>query len=523
MSYCYNLGLAFEAVAASCPQRPALLFADGRSISFADLDRLSNQLAHWLRAHAVGRRDVVALFNGKSVEGHALMLAALKLGAAYVNLDDQNPPQRLARILATCQPRLLVSDHPLAEEVARCCRRTGAPLLMVPPAAATQELPSGRLPATDQVIGSDPAYLMFTSGSTGTPKGVAIAHASVLNFISWARTEFAITGSDRFSGANPLHFDNSVFDFYASLFSGAALAPLTRETVASPGELVRQVAERGCTVWFSVPSLLIYLMTMRQLQRESWPTLRCLVFGGEGYPKAELKRLYDLFQTRARLVNVYGPTECTCICSAYTLCATDFVQLHGLPPLGKLAPNFSSLLVDDEERVVGDGEVGELCLLGPQVALGYYRDDENTRRRFGCNPHCTGFAERFYRTGDLVRQDEQGLFWFVGRSDNQIKHLGYRIELEEIEAALESLPQVRQAVSVYHRVRQQHGRIVAFVSARVAVDEATLRGELRERLPAYMIPAQIDILPELPKNANGKLDRKQLQQRVQATSGTADS
>ena len=517
MSYRYNLGLAFEGVVASCPDRPALILAGGHAVSFAALDRLANQLAHWLGSLGLGRRDVLALFNAKSVEGHALMLAALKIGAAYVNLDDQNPPQRLAMILATSQPRLAVSDHALPPAILHCCDAGGVPLLRLPDPAVVDCLPSERLAATDLVTGADPAYLMFTSGSTGTPKGVAIGHASVLNFIRWTRAEFGIGAGDRLSGANPLHFDNSVFDFYASLFSGAALVPLGREIVSVPAELVRQVGERGCTLWFSVPSLLIYLMTMRQLGAGSWPAMRCLVFGGEGYPKAELQRLFDLFHPRARLVNVYGPTECTCICSAHTLSATDFAQLQGLPPLGRLATNFASLVLDDEQQEVPDGAVGELCLLGPQLALGYYRDAENTRQRFVCNPHCSGFSERVYRTGDLVRRDEHGLFWFVGRSDNQIKHLGYRIELEEIEAALESLPQIRQAVCVYHRLRQQHGRIAAFVSSRSPVDEATLRQALRDRLPAYMIPAQIEILAELPKNANGKLDRRQMQQRVDAS------
>ncbi|HRL75777.1 MAG TPA: amino acid adenylation domain-containing protein [Candidatus Accumulibacter phosphatis] len=514
MSYRYNLGLAFEGVVASCPDRPALILAGGHAVSFAALDRLANQLAHWLSSLGLGRRDVLALFNAKSVEGHALMLAALKIGAAYVNLDDQNPPQRLAMILATCQPRLAVSDHALPPAILDCCDAGSVPLLLLPDPAVLECLPAERLAATDLVTGTDPAYLMFTSGSTGTPKGVAIGHASVLNFIRWARVEFGIGAGDRLSGANPLHFDNSVFDFYASLFSGAALVPLGREIVSVPAELVRQVGERGCTLWFSVPSLLIYLMTMRQLSADSWPTMRCLVFGGEGYPKAELQKLFDLFHPRARLVNVYGPTECTCICSAYTLSEADFAQLHGLPPLGRLAPNFSSLVLDEEQRLVPDGEVGELCLLGPQLALGYYRNAEHSRQRFAGNPHGTGFEERFYRTGDLVRQDEHGVFWFVGRSDNQIKHLGYRIELEEIEAALESLPQIRQAVCVYHRLRQQHGRIAAFVSSRSPVDEATLRQALRDHLPAYMIPTQIEILAELPKNANGKLDRRQLQQRL---------
>ncbi len=510
MRYDYNLGRQFETVAALHAERPALRFATDRHVTYSELARVADQMSHWLTQRGLRARGVLALFNGKSVEGYAAMLAALKIGAAYVNLDDQNPPPRLEKILTTCRPQLLVSDHPLSPEVEACCRANGSPLARLPATPALDKLPAQRLPTVDRVTGCDPAYLMFTSGSTGTPKGVAISHASVLNFIRWARVEFSITPEDVLSGVNPVYFDNSVFDFYAALFSGAALAPLPRETVAAPPELVRRVGELGCTLWFSVPSLLIYLTTLRQLRPTSWPAMRCLVFGGEGYPKKELHKLYEMFHPRSRLVNVYGPTEGTCICSAYTLSTADFTDLHGLAPLGRLAGNFAYLVLRQDGSATPPGEAGELCLLGPQLALGYYNDAERTSASFVAPPAVAPLAERMYRTGDLVREDADGLLCFVGRADNQIKHLGYRIELEEVEAALQALPQVRQAVVVYQRRRDQHGEIIAFVSADEALDAQTIRRCLRAALPSYMIPGQIEFLAELPKNANGKLDRKRL-------------
>ena len=515
MAYHCNLGRAFEHIAAIHARRPALAIGPGQSVSYGELDRCASQLANWLKAQGLRRRDVLALFNGKSMEGFALMLAALKLGAAYVNLDDQNPARRLGKILSTCQPRLVVSDHSLPEEILLCCQTYGKSLLRLPEPAILARQPAELPGDHDEVIGSDPAYLMFTSGSTGTPKGVAISHASVLNLVQWARDEFAITPLDVLSNVNPVHFDNSVFDFYAALFNGAALAPLARDVVASAADLVRRVDELGCTLWFSVPSLLIYLITMRQLRPETWPRIRCLVFGGEAYPKKELKRLFDLFHPRARLVNVYGPTECTCICSAYTLTEADFADPRSLAPLGRLAANFDYLLVSDDLTPATDG-IGELCLLGPQLAIAYYNDPERTARSFVANPLCAPFHERMYRTGDLVRRDEQGLLCFLGRTDNQIKHLGYRIELEEIEAAMHALPQVTRAVAIYQRVREQHGQIVAFVSASEPTTAAAIRDSLRNSLPAYMIPGQVEVLAELPSNANGKVDRLALAQQLRA-------
>jgi D-alanine--poly(phosphoribitol) ligase subunit 1 len=276
--------------------------------------------------------------------------------------------------------------------------------------------------------------------------------------------------------------------------------------------LVATVDELKCTLWFSVPSMLIYLMTLKQIKATSWPQLRRVAFGGEGYPIGELRKLRGALGETVQLFNVYGPTECTCICSAHLLTSAELEVADGLPPLGRLAPNFDYLILGDDGLPVTKGAVGELCLMGPQVAAGYFNDLARTEQSFVLNPLNAAYAERMYKCGDLVREDAEGRLWFVGRKDNQIKHMGYRIELEEVEAALLDLQGIAEAVALYQRIREQHGRILAFVAGEGPFqDGREMRTSLKDSLPDYMIPAAITILDVLPKNANGKVDRKALE------------
>ena len=508
--YLDNLQRAFSLQASAHAESPALVMGRREEVTYAALNLRSDYLARYLSSAGVGRGDVVGIFHSKKVDGYAVMLACLKIGAPYVNLDDENPPDRLRKILQTSQPRLLVADGPVPESTAQACSLDGLTpidLTRLSPSHPTTPSP----PLTEAVIGSDIAYIMFTSGSTGIPKGVAISHSQVINFIAWARHEFGIAPGDVISNVNPMFFDNSVFDFYASLFNGAALAPVPRASLKDPQRLAQQVSDSACTIWFSVPSLLIYLTATRTLDHSTWPAMRAMVFGGEGYPKPELQKLYKLLGSRVRFVNVYGPTECTCICSAYDVTERDFAEPAGLPPIGHLARNFRCLLLDGDQPVP-TGESGELCLLGPNVGIGYYRDPKRTAEAFVANPCCTSHTERMYRTGDLMRLDPaDGLLRFVARKDNQIKHMGYRIELEEIESALACMPGVSQCAVVYKRSRSQFGNIVAYVSGDTSrLDPEQIAAQACAILPAYMLPRRIEVRDALPKNANGKIDRKTL-------------
>ncbi|NBB96422.1 MAG: amino acid adenylation domain-containing protein [Planctomycetes bacterium] len=513
-SRCNNLAEHFISLATARPGAPALR-TDDADITYGQLDALSNQVAHRLVGAGLRRGSVLAIFHDKSAWAYAGMLAALKLGSPYVNLDSNSPPHRLQKILDRCGPTAVWTSQDFGQRLDDVALPAGTACIAYDEAntqAAVRRCPDDPPPGLDRIHGNTPAYIMFTSGSTGFPKGATMTHANVLNFVIWARDTFDITYEDVLTGANPPYFDNSVFDVYGSLFNGAMLAPLTEEIVRQPMQLVRAATAAGCTIWFSVPSLLVYVLRMRALTAESLPALRAMSFGGEGFPKAQLRTLYGLLGHRVRLVNVYGPTECTCICSSYDVSPADLVP-DELLPLGHIAPNFDYVILDGNNNATPTGEVGELCLIGPNVGKGYWRDPQRTAGSFVQNPLNDAYPETVYRTGDLVRLNPQtGHIHFCGRKDNQIKHMGYRIELEEIEAALGSLDAVDECAVIYHRPDERPGRIVAFAVAPTAAPDDLL-DTLREKLPTYMIPNELQIESVLPKNRNGKVNRLALKEQ----------
>lgn len=504
----YNLGMLFEEVAELYGTQPALRYPK-RVWTYADLAAEAEGLAVLLLQHGCQKGQVIAIAHTKQAPSYALMLAALRLGIAYVNVDVESPASRTLSILQTCGAKLLFCDDEESVSAMReLANQHGCPLctlteqLTMPSHSQREELQK-KMRVVD---GACIAYIMFTSGSTGIPKGVAVTHQSLLNFIQWGQQCFDIAPDDIFANLSPMYFDNSVFDFYVGLFNGASLAPVPRHLLTQPYELVAHVAAMQCSIWFCVPSLLIYLMTMKALNAKSLPTIRSFSFGGEGYPKPELKKLYDIFSAQARLVNVYGPTECTCICSAYPLNDEDFVEIEGLPPLGRLNQNFDYAIVAEEG---GNANVGELHLMGPNVAAGYFNDIQRTEASFYTIREPENFGKRVYRTGDIVRENG-GILYFIGRKDNQIKHMGYRIELEEIENALMRLPQVSQAAAIYKRGNRSYGKIIAYVAALPCTIADTILADLGTLLPKYMLPNKVIIMDTLPKNANGKVDRQAL-------------
>ena len=518
----HNMARVYEHVAAAHAEAPALRFGPSHVVTHGELNALSNRMARWLQQSGVGKGDVVGILSEKVPQAYACLIACLKLGAVYTVFDDDIVIERFRKKLSRARPRVLFTDSECAPEVVSACGECGTDILVAGEGRLLELLDrfdADDLPETRMVTGADPAYIMFTSGSTGVPKGAIITHGNLINFRNWTIDRFGSSPADVFTGLNPMYFDNSVFDFYASVFTGASLAPFSGETVQDAGGLVSRVDEVGCTVWFSVPSLLIYLSTMKALQADNLQSIRSFVFGGEGFPKSELKKLFDLYGRRASFVNVYGPTECTCICSAYDVSAEDLEDPHGLPPLGVIAEDFSYLLLDEDDGRVEPGEAGELCLMGPNVGLGYYGDPEQTRRTFSTDPYNDEHPARMYRTGDLVRLDpDDGYLHFVGRKDNQIKHMGYRIELEEIEAALNGLEYIGESIAIYQRSKARYGQLIAVVGAsseasQAGIKEAEIKKDLAPLIPAYMIPSRIVIEAELPKNRSGKVDRRALVER----------
>ena len=334
---------------------------------------------------------------------------------------------------------------------------------------------------------------MFTSGSTGEPKGACITHQNLLPFIKWAKIKFKINKNDNLVNSNPLYFDNSVFDFYASLFNGATMTPITLNQIKDFKNLVNYIELKKCTIWFAVPSFFIYLKKVKILKKTSLRHIRTFVFGGEGFPKKDLIEFFNLYQKRAKFINVYGPTECTCICSSYDVKKSDFKDMKNLLPLGKINKNFS----------IEISKFNELMLIGNGVGNGYINDAQKTSEKFLIKKYNNQIEKKAYRTGDLVKTRNNILF-FKGRLDNQIKHMGYRIEIEDIENNLNSIKNVERAVIVYEK--KEFSKIKAFIQFKEN-KFLNIRRLIKKKLPNYMLPGEIFEVNKIPLNQNGKIDR----------------
>jgi len=514
-----HLAQQFESISRQFAEKPAIVFCDSTVCTYGDLNRKANRAARYLRGKGVQSGDVICLSSEKRLLTFVFMIAALKLGAPYCIIDPESPINRILGILETACPSVIVANTTLTMVLRSDVAESRCVLIDQDDEGLERSLAEcnpENFAESRGVHGYTPAYIMYTSGSTGRPKGATVSHASVLNLVEWGRNTFDLSAEDRFTNVNPLYFDNSVFDFYSALFIGATLCPFTEEVVREPTTLVRQIDELKCTNWFSTPSLLIYLTALKVLNSDNLLSVRRFIFGGEGYPKSRLQRLYNLYSPRSQFYNVYGPTECTCICSAYRISDADFGDVTkppltgGLVPLGEIADNFSSLILDENRQPVPDDTSGELWLGGPQVALGYQNDSQSTQEAFLQNPLHSLYRDILYRTRDYVtRNSRDGLIYFSGRSDNQIKHMGYRVELEEIESALYQIECVEEAIVVHGEARGL-SRLVAIVRVSSQSDESSILSNLARMLPSYMLPSEVQFMNGLPRNANGKLDRRAL-------------
>jgi D-alanine--poly(phosphoribitol) ligase subunit 1 len=512
----YNIAQLFYKISDRYEKKKAISFLDDDFITYGQLNALSNRIARLFMENGVQRYDVICIFNHKTKLGYAAMLACLKLGVVYANIDPENPEARLEKIFDTCQPRIVVTDQKKKDnQYQQRGKKEQKFLNLYDPRIIEKinKLNPDNLFESDAVTGTNPAYIMFTSGSTGAPKGVLISHDNLLSFIKWSIERFNIDEHDVLANLNPIYFDNSVFDFYTSLFSGASMAAIPKYLMNNPQKIIEAVDQLGCTIWFSVPSLLIFLMTVKVINRNVLKDIRIFAFGGEGYPKKELKKLYDLYRNSSQFINVYGPTECTCICSASDIDDNTFSDYNALPLLGTINPNFDYVILDEQDKRAPSGQTGELCLMGPNVGLGYYNNIDKTNEVFINNPLKPEFYEKMYKTGDLVREkyiDGLPLLEFKGRKDNQIKHLGYRIELEEIETAIHKNKKVIQSVAVYKKLNDKFGEIIAFIATKNKLTESDIKHHLKGEIPDYMVPTKYIIVDQLPKNRNGKVDRNKL-------------
>jgi D-alanine--poly(phosphoribitol) ligase subunit 1 len=499
----HNLALKFQQVVDSSPTAAAVL-CEGRQTDFQTLNGLANRFARWLRARGVTQGQVVCLELPKIIEAYALAMACIKIGAPYAFLDSAAPTERARLMIDRCKPAMVVSIRGgMGNRVVIGNEDQRENL-----AKEIQGLDDTNLPESEQITGADPAYVMFTSGSTGEPKGVVIPHQGVLHLVDWAAKDLGVGPGDRLTNVNPIFFDNSVFDIYAGLLNGAAIVALDALKGRPPAELVAEITRHQCTFVFAVPTLFMFLDSMHLLTPDKLPSVSRFMFGGEGFPIARLRRFYEAFAGKAQLVNCYGPTETSCICSGFEITGSALDTTEGFAPLGRLNPSFSHRILDEELKPVAAGGIGELWLGGPCVGLGYLNNFEETTKRFRQDPLIDGYRAILYRTGDLVVLDQQtGLLRFRGRADNQVKLRGYRVELEEIDHAMASIPGVVRALAiVIHDANGSSRLIAAYSGSRLGDDE--LLAHCNKHLPPYMVPSRFTWLENIPTNANGKADRR---------------
>jgi amino acid adenylation domain-containing protein len=513
-------------VAAQAQQRPeaTAVVLKGERMSYGRLEEISNQLARMLIEGGCRRGDRVCLLLPKSPAAIAAILGVLKADCIYVPLDPSCPVLRLAKIVETCENRWILaggSASPVLKDLAGNCRpgsalrigwldEGGAAGENSKPAFSIADLSvfSGE-PLDSGNTSSDPAYIMFTSGSTGSPKGVVITHSNVIHFIEWAVPYFGLSETDRLSGHSPLHFDLSVFDIFGAFAAGAELHLVAPELNVLPNKLADFIRDSELTQWFSVPSVLNYMAKFDVVKANDFPALKRLLWCGEVLPVPALtyfmKRLPHVSFT-----NLYGPTEAT-IASSYYAVPDCPVGERVAVPIGRPCGGENLFVLDEKMHPVERGGTGDLYIQGAGLSPGYYKDPEKTDEVFLRNPFNSDPSDRLYKTGDLAKVGEDGLVYFLGRVDSQIKSRGHRIELGEVSTALASLKFLQESAVVAIPTNGFEGVIICCAYVALPhrdVSPATLRSELSKVLPRYMLPTRWIAMHELPKNANGKIDAR---------------
>ena len=492
----YNILTYLERAAARCPEKIALADAQ-TSLTYGELRARAAQIGTALIRRCGGVRRPVFVAIDRNVESVLLFLGAVYSGNFYVPVDLALPPARLESMYETVQPMAVLT----AEE-------TALPFACTSPILSLDELlaEAEDLAALDAVrAGSrdtDPLYCIFTSGSTGVPKGVVVGHRSVVDMAEGFTEVFGFGETAVFGNQAPFDFDVSVKDIYIALKNAATVEILEKKLFSFPKLLLERLGERRVNTVIWAASALKVVSALRGLAKGGPEHLGTVCFSGEVLP---CKALADWRAAlpEARFINLYGPTEITCNCT-YHVASPGEGEAEPLP-IGRAFPNCAVFLLDGDRPVTAPGEVGEICVAGSCLALGYYNAPELTARAFCQNPLQSGYPERIYRTGDLGAYREDGLLRFAGRRDAQVKHMGHRVELGEIELCANAAAGVDCSACVFD---EEKDKLVLFYQGSAA--EGELASALRDKLPKFMVPNQFVPVDGFPHTRTGKIDRKKL-------------
>lgn len=458
--------------------------------------RIGTALAEW------GTRRPVAILIDRNCRCIEAMLGTLFAGDFYTVIDIHSPADRITHILDVLQDAILLTDQQtlaLAEQVSG--QRRVVLYENVVGGQIDEPLLRG---IQERMIDMDTAYVLFTSGSTGIPKGAVISHRALISYIDWVTAQFRFDENTAFGSQTPLFFSMSVTDLFSTIKCGCTYHIIPKLYFSFPVMLIDYLNERKVNTIYWVPTAISLLSNWKAFDVRKPEYLKTVLFAGEVMPTKQLNYWIRNLGKDVLYANLFGPTETTDICTFYVL-DREFGESDSIP-IGIHCDNCHTMIIREDGTEAGIGEEGELYVRTSFMADGYYNNPEKTAQAFVQNPLNKAYPERVYRTGDLVRMDTSGEIRYLSRVDFQIKRSGYRIELGEIEAAANSVDKVKSSACTY--VKEQDCLALFYEGG--PKDTNLVLTAVRQKVPSYMLPDKVIRVREMPKNANGKIDRKQL-------------
>ena len=472
------------------------------SWTFGQLHNAIHELAGLLIQRGVPPNAVIAVLLRKSFRAVVADIAITSVGCAYMNLDVKSPSARLAQILHEIRPTLVITDK-LELHLVSQLSDLGIPMLNLDEAPTCERSEDGNLGKTRlmSLIDTDPYCVINTSGSTGIPKGVVLNHRSFIDFMNWSADALDVNGTEVVGSLSPIVFDIFSFELCMLVFRGSTLCLIDERLSPYPIKILEVLERHFISFIFWVPTIMVNIANLGLLDKFALNDLKMVWFAGEVFPTIHFNKWFDKLPG-VRFVNLYGPIEITLDCTFHEI--KKRIPDDQPIPMGIACRNTALLVLDNYGKETPDGKIGELYVRGTSLAMGYYNNKEGTANAFVQNPLNNSYPEIIYKTGDLVMR-QNGVYHFKGRVDTMIKHLGYRIELADIEhAILSSISSVRNVCVCYSHGKKE---IVAYCELQDDLGIQFFRTVLSKRLPAFMIPSRFERVEQMPMNPNGKIDR----------------
>ncbi len=483
---------------------------EDRSLTFGELQGLGYSIGTALINSAKDgyMPEPVMVYLPKSARCIASFMGAMYSGNPYVPIAYDMPTSRIQKIVDLLEGRgHIITDEAGLENIKAMSIPETMSVHCYDDIIKTEPDICAVYNTLGKVIDTDPIYIMFTSGSTGEPKGVTVPHRGVVDYALWVQRTFGIDSTSKLGNQAPFYFDNSIFDIYSMLLTGAEMNIIPEALFMFPSKLPEYIRDNNITVIFWVPTVMINVANSGVLSETEMPTLKTVAFCGEVMPNTQLniwRKNHD-----AVYANLYGPTEISDVCTYY-IADREFNDSDPLP-IGRACENMRVIILTPDGKIAKPNEQGELCVIGTGVSLGYWNKPDITDKVFVQNPANPYYEERIYRTGDLAYVTEDGLIMYDGRMDNQVKVKGNRIELGEIECAAMCVTGVKGACAIFDAPNEQ---IVLFVESTESLILRKFNNELKQYIPKYMLPSRLVVMEKFPHTANDKIDRVALKTMI---------